>query len=353
MRTRVAIVAILLALIASPTLAHHRPNHKPRPTPTATPSPTPTPTLAPTPTPTLAPTPTPTPTASPTPTLVPTPTASPTPTVPLPPTLDCSGYPEPRTFTEAQSWWTQTPGQSGTDFGHLHVGACMPYKQQVAGVIALDVRLILHNNPGQFAYLNPVLKTDSQELSLPKTYLDWTCAGTCERWVTLSVDTRLSDSDGVQEIRIRTFVDEPDGNRMHASVNTLVNVQNGDPENPIDRRAYQRFKGWYTGSGYCEPDILTDLPMAPVTSWSPTVQAVHHGASDDLPVSRYVVALDANAHEGIPGTILAQGDGELAPTTLNISGLAPGQHRLSIRAECDDPRGSTNSGVGVVIFTVP
>jgi len=229
----------------------------------------------------------------------------------------------------------------------------MPYKQVVSGIITLDVRLILHENPGTVTSVNPVLKTDSQELSLPKTYLDWTCTGTCERWVRLTVDTRLSNYDGVQEIRIRTFVDEPDGNEMHASVNTLVDVQNGDPENPIDRRAYQRFKGWYTGSGYCEPDILTDLPIGPIASWSPTVQALDHGASDDLAVSRYVVSLDANVHKGIPGTVLLSGEGELQPTTLDLSGLASGTHRLSIRAECDDPRGSTNVGVGVTTFTVP
>jgi hypothetical protein len=139
---------------------------------------------------------------------------------------------------------------------------------------------------------------------------------------------------------------------MHSSLNALVNIQNGDPENPIDRRAYQRFKGWYTDAGYCEANVLSDLPIGPVASWSPTVQAAWHGASDDLRVSRYRVALDADAHAGIPGTTLLSGNGDLPPTVLNMGSLAPGSHKLSIRAECDDPRGSTNVGVGVVVFTV-
>jgi len=231
----------------------------------------------------------------------------------------------------------------------------MPYKQQVSGVIAIDVRLILHDNPGPFETVNPVLKTDSQELSLPKNYSleGWSCpVGTCERTVRLTVDTRLSNYDGIQEIRIRAFMDEPDGNEMHSSLNTLVNIQNGDPENPIDRKAYQRGKGWYTGSGYCEADILTDLPTSAVASWSPTVQAVHHGASDDLPVSRYKVTLDADAHAGIPGTVLRSGSGELGPTQIPISGIGAGWHRLAIRTECDDPRGSTLSGILLVWFKI-
>lgn len=250
----------------------------------------------------------------------------------------------------------KTPGKTGTEFGHLHVGTCVPYKQIVSGVLTFDVRLILHDNPGTFDYLNPVLKTDSQEISLPHVtsgVQGWTCTGTCERHVTLSVDTRLSNYDGIQEIRIRTYVREPDGNVMHASLNMLVNIQNGDPENPIDRKAYERFKGWYTDSGYCEASLLNDPPIGPVASWTAILQALNHGSSEDLAVSRYRVALDADVHAGIPGTTLAEGTGEMAPRSFTLSGLSSGTHKLSIRAECDDPRGSTNSGVGIITFTVP
>jgi hypothetical protein len=257
---------------------------------------------------------------------------------------------------ESQAWWVQTPGQNGTDFGHLHVGAWIPYKDVVSGVLTIELRFILHDNPGEFAYFNPVLKTDSQELSLDhdESLAGWTCpVGTCVRTATTTVDTNLSAYDGVQEIRVRSFVDEPDGNRMHASVNALVNVQNGDPENPIDRKAYERGKGWYTDSGYCEADILSDLPSGPISDWAPTVQAVHHGTSEDLAVSRYIVSVDADAHAGIPGTVITQGSGELQPTVLDLSGFDSGEHKLAIRAECDDQRGSTNAGVLVTTWMVP
>lgn len=294
-----------------------------------------------TPSPTPIPTPTPTPPPPPTPPPTPTPPPSPTPTA----------APSNLTFVESQAWWIQTPGKTGTDFGHLHVAAWIPTQEVVSGTLTLKLRFVLHDNPGTFAYFNPVLKTDSQEISLPhdESLTGWTCSGTCMRTVTTTIDTTLSDYDGIQEIRIRAYVDEPDGNRMHASVNALVDIQNGAPENPIDRRAYQRFKGWYTGSGYCEADILSDLPVGS----SVKVQAVHHGSAEDLPVSRYIVTVDADVHAGIPGTVIAQGTGELPPTVLDLSRFPAGEHRLAIRAECDDPRGSTNAGVGVTTFTVP
>lgn len=308
---------------------------------------TPIPTRTPTPVPTATPTIVPTPTSTATPTIIPTPTA--------PPASSLADCPNGTVGTESQAWWTTTPGKTGTNFGHLHVGACMPFKQQVSGILSLNIRLIMHENPGIFDYLNPVLKTDNQELSLPHniSLQGWKCVGTCERWVTLTVDTTLSSYDGVQEIRIRTYVKEPDGNIMHASVNTLVNLVNGKTINPIDRKPYQRAKGWYTGSGYCEADSLTDLPTAPISNWTPSIQGVWHGAADDLRVSRYRAALDADNHAGIPGTTLKEGVGELAPTQVSLGGLSSGSHRLSLRVDCDDPRGSTNSGIMVIFFKVP
>jgi hypothetical protein len=263
------------------------------------------------------------------------------------------GY--PCTFVEGQAWWTTTPGKSGTDFGHVHAGACMPFRQMVSGILQLDVQIQMHNNPGKFQYLNPVLKTDTQELSLAKDYSlkDWTCpTGTCVRTVRVPIDTRLSNYDGLEEIRIRSYVLEPDGNIMHVSINTIVDLRNGKPYNHLDRKAYERGKGWYTKSGYCEGSILSNLPVAPVTSWSPTVQVLNHGASDDLPVDRYSVILDADFHNNIPGTVLKSGFGQLQPTTISLPKLASGSHKLLVKAECDDPRGSTNSGILVARFTI-
>jgi hypothetical protein len=235
----------------------------------------------------------------------------------------------------------------------------MPYDQTVSGVIGIDVRVILHDNPGQFDYLNPVLVSNSQELSLAHdlTLHNFTCPiGTCTGWVHLDVDTRLITSDGLEEIRLRAYVDEPDGNIMHASINTLADFRNGNPLSNLDRRAYQRGKGWYTGAGYCESDVVSDLPVGPVSGvWSPALRIADHGAADDLSVTHHSVRLDPDFHADpqVPGTIYVDGSGPWeGSVAIDTTTLANGRHRLVLRADCDDPRGSTNSGVLVVAFAV-
>jgi hypothetical protein len=241
----------------------------------------------------------------------------------------------------------------------MHLGACMPYHQTLTGVVGIDVRVILHDNPGTFDYLNPVLVSNSQELSLPHvlTLNGMSCpVGTCTSWVHLDVDTRLIVNDGLEEIRLRGYTNEPNGNIMHASINTLAYFKNGNPLSDLDRRPYERGKGWYTGAGYCESDVLSDLPVGPVSGvWTPQLQIVDHGAAGDLPVTHSSVRLDPDFHAMpvIPGTILIDASvpwtGSVA---IDTSTLTNGRHRLVLRADCDDPRGSTNSGVLVVFFTV-
>jgi hypothetical protein len=62
---------------------------------------------------------------------------------------DCSVYSQPRIFLEAQSWWLQTSGTTGTDLGHVHVGTCFPYLQKVSDSVPFDIQVKLHNNPGR------------------------------------------------------------------------------------------------------------------------------------------------------------------------------------------------------------
>jgi hypothetical protein len=342
-----------------------RPTAVPTAAPTSSPEPTATPTAVPTAaatataTPSAAATATPTVTAAPTATPAPTPTPAGPPPAGSPDPLTCTGYPEPRIFVEAQSWWRQTPGAAGTDFGHMHIGACLPYRQTIRGIVGIDVRIILHDNPGRFDYLNPVLKSDSQELSLAHdgSLHGMTCPiGTCTRWAHVDIDTAQLTLDGIQEIRLRAYVDEPDGNIMHASVNTLVDLRNGNPVNDLDRRAYQRGKGWYTGSGYCESSVVSTLPIGPISgTWTPALLIDDHGAADDLPVTHHSVRIDPDFHAAppVPGTLLVDGPGGwVGPTAIDTTLLTNGRHRLVLRADCDDPRGSTNSGVLVVTFSV-
>jgi hypothetical protein len=265
----------------------------------------------------------------------------------------------PCIFQESQAWWQPLPGHPAPveDFGHLHIGACMPWGQAISGQIWMEVRLILHDNPGKFDYFNPVYKTNSREYSTAKNYSlqGWTCpSGTCEKIVKIPIYAANWDKGGLNELRIRAYVKEPDGGIMHSSVNVFPLVQNGKTRSDMTRKRYPRGKGWYTGTGYCEANILQFPPVHPTASWVPSVQAIRHGAAEDRGVSRHVVALDANAHAGIPGTVLKQGTGELPATPINLAGLEPGPHRLSIRAECDAADlGAVNSGVQVFWFDVP
>ena len=274
--------------------------------------------------------------------------------------LTCAGYPEPRVFLEAQTWWIATPGKTGTTFGHMHVGACLPTEQTVSGTIGIDVRIILHDNPGQFDYWNPVLVSDAEELSLPHVtdLHGLTCAvGTCTGWSHANVDTRQLSYDGRQELRIRAYTNTPDGNIMHSSINALIVLENGNPTNALDRRAYQRGKGWYTGSGYCEASFLSHVPSVPVSgTWTVSVKIENHGAADDLAVTHHTIRLDPDFHADppVPGKVIRDGAGELPATSISIdtTALADGSHKLHMRADCDDPRGSTNSGVLVIPFMV-
>ncbi|MBM2849416.1 MAG: hypothetical protein HW418_2358, partial [Anaerolineales bacterium] len=237
------------------------------------PSPTAAPTDAPI-SPTATP-PSPTPTPEP-PTATPTATA----TVPLPasatPTAiaagnpdpsKCTGYPEPRVFVEAQAWWITTPGKTGTNHGHVHVGTCFPYAQKLSGKVDFDIRVILHDNPGKLNLVRVQLAGDFGQISAVHVPTSRTCAvpGTCEFWYHVTVDTTKSPYDGRQEFRFGARLAEPDGATMLASTGWQAYLNNGKPVN--DYRSYDltEARGWYTNVGYINARLDSTLPTKPVS----------------------------------------------------------------------------------------
>lgn len=66
-----------------------------------------------------------------------------------------------------------------------------------------------------------------------------------------------------------------------------------------------------------------------------------------------MLALDANAHAGIPGTVLSEGPGELPESTFSVdtTKLSNGMHRLVQRVDCASGN-QQNSGVNVFMFEV-
>ena len=276
-----------------------------------------------------------------------------------PNSVTCEGYPQARVFVEAQTWWRTTPGMSGTDFGHVHAGACIPERETLSANTELDVRIMLHDNPGQLemfelVYHGADYETDVEFRQTPP----FTCPnpGTCERWLQVPIDLSLFNHAGLQELRFRAFVDTPNGNVMIASLDWQVYIENGATRMNQTRLAFPRGKGWYSGSGYCEAGYMSaPLPKAPLSGiWSPRIRMVNHGDIGDLPVTAHTVRLDPNFHADPmdEGTVLVDGPGEFPEQNVPIDTtlLPDGQHRLFMRADCDDPRGSTNSGVLVVNF---
>ena len=323
---------------------------QPSPTPAATDTPaSPTPT-APAPTPTA---PAPTPTAP-----APTPTQVPTKPTSVPPLgvdpLNCTGYPEPRIFLESQAWWRTTPGKSGTDHGHIHVGTCFPYAQKLSGKVDFDIRVILHDNPGTVKVVRVQLAGDFGQIAAVQFPVSAKCPvpGTCTFWYHVTVDTTKSPYDGRQEFRFHASVAEPDGTTMLPSTGWQAYLVNGKPVN--DYRSYDmtEARGWYTNVGYTVPRMDSNLPMKPVSGvWSFKVSL--KPGSGGIPVTHHIVLLDANFHANIPGTVLKEGSGAWIGTiTLDTRTLANGPHKLILRTDADASAGSTNSGVLVVPFMV-
>lgn len=273
--------------------------------------------------------------------------------------ITCEGYPEPRVFIDSQSWWkADVPGAS--DFGHVHHGACLPERQHLSSDFDIDLRLIMHDNPGQYADFDLVTKGVGYETVVQSFQVPgFTCpVGTCERWLRFTVHMADFQESGLQEMRFRTFVDTPDGNRMHASTNWQLYVHNGRPEHNVSRFPFLRNKGWYGDNplaGYCEAGFTTPLPMAAISgTWTPSVRLVTHSTDASFPVTQHTVTIDPDFHADppIPGTVIKQGTGSFeGPVSIDTTQLSNGTHKLHLRSDCDAGN-STNSGVGVIFFRV-
>ena len=291
-------------------------------------------------------------------------------------------YDERRQFIDAQSWWVPTPGQNGTDHGHVHVGACIPERETITGSFKLNLRMVLHS-PGvqkvygtgtaNVPYVSIVLKDDSIEKSAYKLYeAGWTCStrGTCTRWRSQTVDPSSFTTDGRKEIRFRFFSDVKDGTaeaRMAASLNwqfVLDRASVSSVDN-YDRQPYLRGKSWYSNpgtkssGGYCEADFLSvPIPDRALSGvWTPTAKMVWHGGSDDPSVATREARLDPDFHAGPPnpGTLLTSGAGEFnGGLSIDTRTLANGSHKLFLRSVCHDldGRGSDLHGVLIVPFIV-
>lgn len=64
---------------------------------------------------------------------------------------DCSGWLGNRVYLEGQTWHTQPGLDPNTGSTQLHVGACLPHRQMVAGDVPLDILLQVGGGGGEGA----------------------------------------------------------------------------------------------------------------------------------------------------------------------------------------------------------
>ena len=268
--------------------------------------------------------------------------------------VNCSGYPEPRVFVETQDWWLRTPGANGTDFGHVHLGTCFPHGQTVSGTVEFDIKVMLHNNPGTLTHVTGLLVTGGGEFDVFDVGVNLRCPGqTCEKWVHATANTAVADVDGRAEWRLRPRVEEPDGKQMAPSTGWQTYLANGGgrPESNYRDSDAITSRGWYEDAGYANA-TLSPVPYKPVSGvWTPSV-TLDRG-DEGGPVTFHTVRIDANFHMGIGGIVVREGAGPFrGELRIDTRTLPNGVHRLFLRADSDQPSGSTHSGVLTILFTV-
>jgi hypothetical protein len=268
--------------------------------------------------------------------------------------VGCSGYPEPRVFLESQGWWKRTPGATGTDFGHVHAATCFPWAQRVAGTVAFDVRVVLHDNPGILRHVQILVAGKSGSSLAGRVSPNARCeVSTCTFWYRILANTTVSPYDGRQEFRIQTHVEEPDGKRMFATTGWQSYLANGKPV--ADYRSSDNFtegRGWYTEAEYTNASLRSAVPVLPVSgTWS--VSVVLDRGSPGAPVTSHSVHLNPNFHAGDAGVVLKRGTGPFrGALSIDTTRLANGGHRLVLKSDSAMANGSTLSGIQVIPFAV-
>jgi|SRR5690242_5831158 len=257
---------------------------------------------------------------------------------------DCSQYAEPRVFLDSQSWWTTFPGQSGTNFGHTHVSTCFPLGQHVSGVISLNVRVTMHDNPGSLDTLTIQMGASGNYVAAQQKFKPpLTCTNTCQWWVPLQVNVGGFPNSGYQEVRIRAHVREPDGKINSGSTGWQIYVDNGKPRKDYRQSTFIQGTGWYTDVEYTQSRLLSGLPPAIVSGvWLPRVEC----HTNKVPVTECLVTIDPDFHMNNDGIVFLRVNHSFRDyVPIDTRLLTNGLHKLVIRTDATAPTDSTASGV--------
>jgi len=154
-------------------------------------------------------------------------------TTPVP---TCEGWLEPRVYQEAQSWFTLDGLDIDYNSTHLHIGACLPYGQMIAGKLPLDIQVQKH-----YFLTNPNISVSvlvsffwkggnvTFELIQTAALNGWNCeikSAVCKQVLTAWIDTWPESGawrvpDGLQELRLEAKVGFFDGFKMR-TMSTMI-----------------------------------------------------------------------------------------------------------------------------------
>jgi hypothetical protein len=270
-----------------------------------------------------------------------------------PPSLTCEGYPEKRVFLESQAWWIP-PSEPNTvdNAGHVHVGACFPLNQKVAGKINFKLRVVMHDNPGFLnRYSVAVAGYGKTEVTFDSKKGPKCAEVTCTWWFDLEYDTVAQGvPDGVREFRIHAQTRQPNGNTMFPSTGWNAVVNNSGTTTADSTSKTVEGRGWY-GSfsttigdfGYQNAALKTPYPLEPVKGlWTPTLN--FGPGSGGQPSASFSAHIDPNFHMGNPGQIIASWDKTLNNLSSNCKAYT---YNDRLRYDCKVPIDTTKLSNGL------
>lgn len=274
---------------------------------------------------------------------------------------DCSGYTDyNRYLVEDQAWWTTMLGQTGDDFGHIHMSTCFPLGQVVKGIVPLDITLTMHENPGKLTSLTIQIGGSGQYVAARKVFNPaMICAGTCTWLLHLDMDTRGFANDGSQEVRIRPKVVEPSkifdsgGDELVGSSSLQVWLANGKPISSYrDLLKYIQMKAWYSGVKYAQARITDGYPYSKVVRGIWTIKMACDAS--DKPVTGCLATFDPDFHNHNDGIVQLRRSRPFNGTlSMDTRQLSNGWHKFAIRTDVDAVRtDSTLSAVMVLWVNV-
>jgi len=280
-----------------------------------------------------------------------------------PNTDTCEGYRPRRVWIDTQVWWIQTPGQGGSDFGHVHLATCFPLYQSVSGQVPFEFLITMHNNPGRLGSVDidipdaQNIGTRVAQLALVEFNPPLTCpiGQTCQWRIPIVANTTLLPYDGRQTWRLHALVAEPDGKHMLISSGHTATISNG--RSIVDSVVSEQLEGksWYTGADYARTVIRgTPVPNRPVRKPFPI--RFYCASDSPYPLSECLVTVDPDFHNGYDGTALlrlANPTEVFRTITIDMSQFSIGFHRLAFRGCAPQPNGSTLCNITAFKFNIP